>query len=35
MAKRNIDILLENYEAMYGMDAEDKTFRYLVECHHR
>ena len=34
MAKRNIDILSKNYGAMYGIDAEDKTLRYLVERHH-
>ena len=26
MAKRNIDILLENYQAMYGIDTEDKNY---------
>ena len=33
MVKRNIDILLENYEAMYGIDGKDKTLCYLVERH--
>ena len=26
--------MLENYGTMYGIDAEDKTLRYLVEHHH-
>ena len=34
MSKQNIDILLENYGAMYRIDAEDKTLRYVVERYH-
>ena len=34
ITKRNIDILLENYGSMYGIEAEDKTLRYFVKRHH-
>ena len=34
MSKQNIDILLENYGAIYRIDVEDKTLRYVVEHHH-
>ena len=31
MAKRDVDILLGHYAAMYGIDTEDKALRYLVD----
>ena len=33
MTKRDVDILLGNYAAMYGIDTEDKALRYLVDKH--